>query len=195
MLAGALSEQSAKTRFAEYAAELAEGEERDERDEDDDGPGDKLFDVEAFEGDASGLVVDEAFDELLNEVEEKDENAEEKSFQQGGLIERKGFGAAAEVEHLADEDDLTDDEGVDESEGEVEGTGVVVVPGKEHSVGCDGAEEDSEVGGDGEVVLHLVQEPLLMGELCGNGIRGGGHGRPSFFAVEWSSVRGPAWWG
>jgi hypothetical protein len=90
-----------------------------------------LFEVEAFEGSSGGLVVDDALDELLDEVEEEDEDAEEKRFKQGGLIERKGFGAAAEVEHLADEDDLADDEGVDESEGEVEGSGVFVVPGKE----------------------------------------------------------------
>ena len=154
-----------EARFSEDTAELTEGEEGNERNKDDDGAGSELFEIEALESGAGGLMMDEALDEFLDEVEEEDEDAEEQRFEERGLVERKGFGAAAEVEHLPDEDDFADHQGIDDGEGEVEGAGVVIVAGEKHGVGGDRAEEDSQVGRDGEVILELADEALFAGEI------------------------------
>lgn len=127
--------------FPEDPAEFAEGEEWDEGAEDDDGAGNHGFELQFAEDRACGLVMVEAFYELLDEVEEEDEDAEEDGLENGGLVERAAFYASTEVHHLADEDHLADDEGIDECEGVVEGIGVEFV-GDEVGVGHDSAEED-----------------------------------------------------
>ena len=98
-------------------------------------------------------MVNEALDELFEEVEGEDEQPEEEGLQKDGLVERPGFGATAEFHHLADEDDLTDNESVDDGEGVVEGIGIVILAQEKYRVGGEGAEEDSQVSGDDGVVL------------------------------------------
>src|SRR5215471_14049434 len=102
--------------FAEDAGELAIDEEGVEGDEDDDGAGGEDLKVGLVQDSAGGEVMDDALDPFLEDVEDEDEEAEEEGFEGGGLIDGAGFGAAAEVHHLADEDDLAEDEGVEESE-------------------------------------------------------------------------------
>lgn len=169
---------------AEDAAKLTDGEEGDEGAEDDDGAGGELFVVEVVEDASRGLVVDEAFDGLLDEVEEEDEDGEDEGFEEAGLGDGEEFEAAAEVKHLADEDDLGDDQGVDESEGVGEGFGVVVLLRDEVGVGDDGAEEDGEIGGDGGEVFELVRGSLPEAR-CGGIL---GHGAPSF--LRWNREPG-----
>ena len=55
--------------FAEDTAEFSEGEEWEEGEEDDDAASDQLVPVGFEPHGSEGLVVDEAFDELLEEVE------------------------------------------------------------------------------------------------------------------------------
>ena len=71
-----LGQESVEARFSEHSAELAEGEEGHERDENDDGARGELFQIEPLKSGSCGVVMDEAFDELLDEVEKEDEDAE-----------------------------------------------------------------------------------------------------------------------
>lgn len=121
-------------------------------------------------------MVDESFDGLLEEVEDEDEQTEEDGFDEDGLVERSVLVAAADVHHLADEDDLAEYERVDEGEGEIHGGPVVPMEGEEHGVGGDGGEEDGQIGGDAEIVLELCDGALLEGGFVGDRLRGCGHG-------------------
>lgn len=123
---------------AEDSAEFGEAKERDEDAEDDDGFGGEIAVVDFVQDGAEGLVVDDAFDELLEEVEGEDEEAKEDCLVEDSLVKRAAFGAAAEVGHLADENDLGDDESVDDGEGVTEVVGVVLSQ-QQHAVCGEGA--------------------------------------------------------
>ena len=132
--------------FAEDAGEFAEGEEGDQCDEEDERAGGELLHVDLVYDGPGGLVMDEALDELLEKVEGKDKEAEEEGLEEDRLVEGASLGAAAELHHLADEDDLTDDEGIDEREAEGERRIDVGLAADEYGVGGEGAEEDGEIG-------------------------------------------------
>lgn len=187
-----VGEEVVELFFAEDAAKLAEGEERKEGAEDDDGAGDELVPLHLVEDGSGWFVVDEALDELLEDVEGEDEEGEDERFEKNGLVERAAFGTLAEVHHLADEDDLADDQRVDDGEGVVEGGGVVVALHEEVGVGDDGAEEDGQVGGDDGEVLELVGGALLEAGSCGccwGGWIPAGHVGPSWLRRR-RSLRG-----
>ena len=116
----AAKEYFVKFALAKVPGEFAEGEEGHQGAQDDDGARDELGELDLVQDGARGFVVDEALDELLEEVEGEDEQAEGDGLEYDGLVEGTGLGAAANMHHVADEDDLADDEGVDEGEGVVQ---------------------------------------------------------------------------
>jgi hypothetical protein len=166
-----VGEEGVEGAFAEDAAEFAEGEEGQQAAEDDDGAGDHPVELDLVEGGAGGFVTDEAFDELLEEVDGEDEEREEDGFEEHRLVEGAAFDASADVHHLADEDDLANDHGVDDGEAEVHQVGVVAVQ-EQVAVGDEGAEEEGEIAGGYGVVDHLALGLLLEGGFCGGGLAG-----------------------
>lgn len=131
---------------AEYELKLAEREKWQEDAENNETAGGQLVDAKVVDDGPGGFAVDEAFDELLNEVEREDEQAEKEGANKDGLVERAGLGAFAEMEHFADENDFADDEGVNDCEGVVQFVVDDAVLAKgEPGIGDKDAEENGQI--------------------------------------------------
>jgi hypothetical protein len=72
--------------LSEDSAEFTESKERNERAEDDDGAADELVQLDLVEDGPVGFVMDEALDELFQEVKGEDEQAKDDRLQEDGLV-------------------------------------------------------------------------------------------------------------
>src|ERR1700720_1346925 len=125
--------------LAHHSAKLPEGEERNEGAEDDERPAEQIVDVDLAPDSSKRIMVNDAFDELLDEVKGEDKQAEDDGLVENRLVQRFGVDTPAKVRPLSDENDLGDDKSIDDREGVVQIADLILFQ-EQHGVGQERAE-------------------------------------------------------
>jgi hypothetical protein len=114
-----------KLVFAHHSAKLPEGKQRNECAGYDDRPADQIVEVGVAHDSAGRKAVDEALDELLEEVEAEHKQAEDKGFVEDSQVQRFGFDLPAKARPLSDENNFGNDQCIDDRERLVEITDLI----------------------------------------------------------------------
>ena len=155
-----MEEEIAKFVLANHPAQFPEAEKRDKGAENDEGSSEQVVEPDVVKRANDVFSMNKPLDHLLKEMEGEDKQAKEKGFGDSRIEQWLGLHLLPKVGNFSDENHFRDDEGVDQRSpiGEIRD---IEFTQQEHAVGCQGAEEKSQISKDDEEFLELVSGLLL----------------------------------
>jgi len=161
-----MEDEISKFVLANHPAQFPESEERDKGAENDDGSSEQVIEPDVVKRANDVFPMNKPLDHLLKEVEGEDKQAKEKGLVDSRIEQWLGLHLLPKMGNLSDENHFCDDEGVDQRSPISEIRDMEFTQ-QEHAVGCQGAEEKSQIPKDDKEFLKLVSGPLFQAGFLG----------------------------